>query len=470
MMLALLASCLDPVAYGAVPDDHRDDAAAFQRAVDQAIAASAEVCIGPGVWNLERVAGQIGSVRVTGGPVTLRGAGSSTVLRMSGPGHRGDWRALRFQDAHEVVIRDLTIDALEATDTEEQTHLIELAPGTHDVVIANVTLGPMRRADQRIGQGAGGDCLRMLGEIGREVAKVTIVDSRFVDCDRSGIAFQRALHDITLVRNTITGSGDTAIDFEPTGAGAIEDVTMVDLVIDHPRLAQSVFAIALAGIGQDLASRVLIDRAEIQGGGVSMLNVADVEIADSVITSHPQAGEQATISVIRRGTNIRLARNTIARAASAGPGFVIRASHNNGAVPHGLTIEGNTIEQATGHAVIGAISAGGLVVRRNVIDYRADDPRAPLIHASAVIADLDGITVEDNDVRGVPGALVAASPDPNRRVTAVVVRGNRGAAGPALRCFGPASGAAQVRSDTALPDCGAAGEPSERAAPPRAKQ
>jgi hypothetical protein len=454
MLLALLASCVDPVTYGAVPDDHGDDAPAFQRAIDQAIEQHAEVCIGPGVWNLARPSGRLGSVGLTGGPIAIHGAGPATVLRMSGPGHHHDWRAISVRNAHDVVIRDLTIDGLDAFDTEEQTHLIELGPGTHDVVITNVTLGPMRRPDQRVGDGIGGDCLRLLGEPGREVADVTVVDSRFVDCDRSGVGVQRALRDITLAHDTITGAGDTAIDFEPTGRGAITDVTFVDLTIQHPPLAQSAWAITLAGIGQDLARRVLIEQSTMEGGGVSMLNVDNVELADNLITAHPKAGPKPTITVFRRGTNIRILRNTIARPAAADPGFVIRASHNNGEVPHGLVIEDNTIEQATRHPVIGSISVGGLVVRHNVIKYTAGDPSIPIVQASAVVADVDGLTVEDNDVRGAASALVTASVRKDHTFTAMTLSGNRTDHLAAVHCSGPRARFSRIRSDQSLLDTG----------------
>ena len=434
MLLALLA-CIDPATYGAVPDDHKDDAPAFQRAVDEAIESHADVCIGPGVWNLARRPGHVGAIDVTGGPIALRGAGARTVLRLTGPGQHRDWRILYVKNAHDVVIRDLTLDALDASDTEEQTHLIELAPGTHDVVIGNVTFGPMRRPDQRVGQGVGGDCIRMLGEPGHEVADVVIADSTFVDCDRSGVGFQRALRDIALVRDTIRNTGDTAIDFEPTGRGAIEDVAMVDLTIAHPPLAQCAWAITLGGIGADLASRLLIERATIEGGGIGMLNVADVEIADSLITSHPRAGAKPTISMIRRASRVALRRNTITRDASSDPGFVIRAAHNNGLAPSGLTIEGNTLRQATAHPVIGALSASAVAVRDNVIDYTAGDASVVVVQASAVIADITGVTIERNEVRGQVAGLVTASRRGNHTVGGVALHGNRGA-GEAVRCNG----------------------------------
>src|SRR5262249_32744907 len=130
------------------------------------------------------------------------------------------------------------------------THLLEIALGARDTVVAGVRLGPMRRPDQKVGDGIGGDCLRLIGDTGKDVDGVTIIDSSFVDCDRSGIAFQRHVHHVTIRGDTISGTGDTPIDFEPTGAGpggSIDHVAIEGSTIDRPRDAQGEWAITLTG-------------------------------------------------------------------------------------------------------------------------------------------------------------------------------------------------------------------------------
>jgi hypothetical protein len=56
----------------------------------------------------------------------------------------------------------------------------------------------MRRPDQPIGAGAGGDCIRLLGEKEQMVEDVTISDSDFIGCDRSGITVQRGVRRLTV--------------------------------------------------------------------------------------------------------------------------------------------------------------------------------------------------------------------------------------------------------------------------------
>jgi hypothetical protein len=417
--------CIDPVSFGAIADDDLDDAPAFQRAIDAAVDAGAEVCVGPGVWLLGRKTGHAGSLELFTGPVTIRGAGAASVLRMAGDGQLRSWRGIYLRGAHDVVIRDLAIDGLAATNTEEQTHLAELGPDTHNVQIRRVSFGPMRQPDQQVGEGIGGDCLRFLGEIGHEVTDVMVSDSQFVDCDRSGIGVQRALQRITLVRDTISGTGDTAIDFEPTSRGAIDDFHMAHLTIHQPAEAQSAFAITITGIDQDLAHRVTLDRSVLEGGGVSLLNVDGAELTRNQITAHANSPTQPTVSVFRTGTNIHIAGNTI---------------------------EDNTLIQATAQPAIGTLSVGGFTVRGNAIDYTAADPSWPVVQVSPDVADITGLVVEDNTVAGASIAVVRASVRLSYRLSEMSVRGNRSPNLAALRCSGPASSFGPVQLDQPLPN------------------
>jgi len=130
--VVVAAACVDPAAFGAVPNDGMSDTQAIQQAIDRAETGAGEVCLGPGEWDLDRSKG-IPSLVIERGPLVIRGAGTTTVLRMKGSGHHGAWRAIQVRGpAHDVTIRDLTIDGLGAYDTEEQTHLLEIAMGARD--------------------------------------------------------------------------------------------------------------------------------------------------------------------------------------------------------------------------------------------------------------------------------------------------------------------------------------------------
>ncbi len=393
------------MAFGAVPNDGLPDQVAIQAAIDSAMAGSHEVCIPSGVWNLAKSARA--SLRITGGPLRFYGAGPSTILRMTGDGGRGDWYGIDLRDAHTIELRDFTIDALATFNTEEQTHLIQLAPGTHDSMLTNLVLGPMRRDDQIVGAGAGGDCVRLLGEPVAPVERITITQSQFVNCDRSGISLQRAVRHIEISHLDIVGTGDSPIDFEPTAPGPIAYITMADLFIDRSADAQGSFSIAIAGHGPDVADHIVVKDCILQGGGVSMINVANVDIVDNDIAS----GEKphANITMRRRASNITIKRNVLNRREIAPAGPMISATHNNGFAPKGVRIVDNQMRQETSAPMIEVQSATDIDVSNNQMQYAGQDTSQPIMWARSVIAAVGGVTIRRNTVRGRAGALLVVA-------------------------------------------------------------
>jgi len=407
MVLVFLVACISPTQFGAVADDDRSDTVAFQRAVDEAITKTTNVCVGPGVWHLTRTKGQLGSLMITAGPLEIRGQGRRTVLRMTGDGNQGHWGMIQLRGAQRVVLCDLTIDGLAAYNTEEQTHLVEIGPDSKDIVLFNVTLGPMRKPSEPVGAGIGGDCIRLLGNPGHEVERVVISHSTFVDCDRSAIGLQRSLRKIVIASIKVRGTGDTPIDFEPTGAGAIEDVVMIGLDIERAPKGQGAWSVTIGGIGVDLARRVVLTKSRLGAGGVGMINVADVEITDNVMTHH--AGVEGVISIMRRGSRIRVANNTIVRPASTPAGPLVRATHNNGYSPDRLLVEHNTLRQETSAPIIYSASARSMIVRDNSMEYSGSDPRMGIVVAEARTVDVDELRILDNKIRGGHSILIAGA-------------------------------------------------------------
>jgi hypothetical protein len=397
MFYAVVAACIDPIAFGAVANDGKSDTEAIQRAIDKAEDTHGSVCLGPGVWNLDR-SRRIPSLLIERGPVELHGVGPTTVLRMSGPGGHGDWRALQVRGpATGVMIRDVTIDGLAAHDTEEQTHLLEIALGAHDTIVRGVTLGPMRRPDQRVGEGIGGDCIRLIGDQGKDVSGVQIVDSTLVDCDRSGIAVQRHVQNVVISDDAITGTGDTPIDFEPTGAeagGAIRGIAITRVTIDRTTDAQGEFGITLTGA--DLA----VSDIAMHNGGINIGNGARVAITNSVID-----GLGARISIFRRADVITITGNRIVGSPSARNEPMIRASHNHGFIPKGIVIAHNVITQARPAPTIQLLSATDAKITDNELHYTAADPTWSFVEVLAVAGDISNVEVANNRLYGDGTAL-----------------------------------------------------------------
>jgi hypothetical protein len=471
MLLAILSvatGCVDPVTYGAKPNDGVSDVPAIDKAIEVAVQTQQPVCIGEGVWDLgppQRAGkkGPIGSIIIRQGPLIIRGAGPKTILRMSGDGQKHDWRGIHILGAHDVVLENFTIDGLSAVNTEEQTHLAEVGPDSKEILIANVTFGPMRQPTQSVGQGIGGDGLRLLGNPGHEVEDVLITHSKFVDCDRSGIGIQRALKRVAIIHSTVSGAGDQAIDFEPTGRGAVEDIAIVDVTIKKPDASQGQWALTITG-NKDEANNITVADSTIEGGAVMIKNAHAVSFLRNHIT-HGNHGKAASIHMIRRVTDVRIVGNTITRPSTAQPGPLIRASDNNGYTPYGVLVEGNTLEQETPSPVVSSISVGGMTVHKNAIAYKGGDDSIPIVQVNAVAGDVANVRVEDNQITGKAGSVLDMQ-SRDHTIGAVAVHRNASKeVREALRCKGKGS-YANVASDGPAGACASAARP--QAAPPAA--
>ncbi len=436
--LLALAACVDPVAFGAKPDDGVSDTEAIQQAINRAITTGADVCLGAGVWTLGRSA-HTGSLVLERGPVVIRGNGPTTVLRMSGDGHKHDWFAIQLKGARGVTIRDLTIDGLEAVDTDKQTHLIQVGPGSESTTIRSVTLGPMRRPDEPVGAGIGGDCIRLLGNPGHEVKSVVISQVTFTACDRSGITFQRALHSVLVTDSTFSGIGDTPIDFEPTGKGPIENVVLSNLEIDRTSDAQGAWAITI-GNAHDL----VLSGSHIRGGGVGMLDVDGVLMTDNDI----EAGLKNVplVQLKRRADHITISNNVLTRLPGDAPAPVIRALHNNGFAPGAIAVTDNKLVQQSAAQVIQGTSVRQLVVRGNTVDYAGGATASAIVGVDAIDGDMDEVRVEQNTVRGNAAAVLSAA-SRGHAIRHIDIGANDAPGVSPLRCNGPADVFGVVDSD-----------------------
>jgi hypothetical protein len=287
--------------------------------------------------------------------------------------------------------------------------LLEVGPGSENVVLDRLVLGPMRRPDQHAGQGIGGDCLRFLGTQGHEVRNVTASDIHFFNCDRSGAMFQRAVENVTLANSTIEGVGDTPIDFEPSPPGLIVNVALVNLHITRPPLAQGADAITIAG-----GRGVLVKGSDIDGGGIRLFAVSDVDICDNKVTTGP--GAVPTIWLFGAVQHVRLIHNEIVRPPTAAPSALIRASHSGKNLPGDVLISDNKIVQGTEFPVLLFESASDITITKNEIEYSAASA-VPIVDARAVAADVQGLHVIHNHVKaGRASALLRLAPRVNHAV------------------------------------------------------
>lgn len=437
LFAAAAVACISPLAFGAVAGDGLGDEQAIAAAILEARQRNAAVCLPAGVFELARPV-QLASL-VIDGPVTLRGEGASTILRMTGDGRQGDWRGIELRaGARGVIFEDLAIDSLGTFNTEEQTHLVQLSPGVSRVTFRRVQFGPMRHPGQSEGEGSGGDCLRLVGEAHAMVEDVVVARSLFVDCDRSGVSLQRGLRRVVIARSMIRGTGDSPIDFEPTAPGPIEDVVMTGLSIQRGPQAQGSWGIAIGGYGNDVATRITVADNVLEGGGVGMLNVGHVLVAQNEIRHGTGAGP--TLSVRRRAEQVLVQDNLIVRPSGAPAAALIDAQHNNGFAPTSLQLVENQLQQETSAPVISSQSVARLEVRGNLIEYRGPDVRQFVITTHATAADAERVVMTGNTIRGAArGALRLDAR--SRAVRGVKMRGNlSGSVSASVACEAQAEG------------------------------
>jgi hypothetical protein len=219
--------CLQTEDFAAVPNDGADDRVQLQAAIDAAQTGPRCLAIGQGTFHSTRKptpgTASIPSLRITR-TLTLRGAGAdATVLAMLGSGilpeetAPRDWRLLKVSGAADVSISDLRFDGSARTATGEQTHLLHLIGPTKHVVVerASLTL-------PEIGPTTGGDCIRLLSQVGALVRDTTIRDVTGPDCDRSFISLQRGVDGLVIERSESVRVRDQAIDFEPTNGESFQ--------------------------------------------------------------------------------------------------------------------------------------------------------------------------------------------------------------------------------------------------------
>lgn len=391
------SDCVDPRALGAGTDDIYDDRVALVASAATAQRDRVPICLPPGVLLVGR-GPTLDTITLDGVSMIGEGADSSRLVMLGGSG--GNWRVLRVTGTGSRL-SGFSIDGSLREATTEQTHLIQIDTGARDVQLDHLRLSLPNLPGM-----LGGDCIRLLGDKGTEVERVSISDVTMPACARSGVSFQRGVRGVWIDRVTTLAAGGQAIDMEPTGDGTIGDVSIRDSWFARGETTGE-FTITLAGTGTTAAHDLLIDRVTVLDGGVSLFATDDVTISNSSIEALP--GKRA-IKAIRGSRGIRLVDVRLERQADPNPqapgGPVVFLGGDS--TPTGITyptdveIRGGVVRQLGRGNLIQAEPVDGLRVSGSALDCAG--PEAGTY--SAVWA------------RGVGG------PVENVRLDGVIVRGN----------------------------------------------
>jgi hypothetical protein len=433
------AGCFNPADFGAAPDPAVDSRPGAQAALDAAVAAGGgRVCFGVGRWRLSRAPvgsyNRFAALSTHGAHVEITGAGPGTVLEIAGNQGAGTlWVIALDPGAHDIIIRDLTIDTSLATNTDEQTHAIEVGSGLGTGFVEDVRVERVRFVHPPTPDGTRkGDCLRLVGAVPESsVRRVTVIGSTFTSCARSGIAIQRNVFDLVIEGNQFTEAGDQDIDSEPTGSGLNGSVAVIGNVFhDDVAVAQGDFAVTLGGIGEPM-SRVTLANNVFEGRGVGFYRVADATVTGNTFDATMEEG-RGVINIENIAERMVVQGNTVRRRGLSGA--PIRVIHHGPGAAAQLVIANNVLTNDTPGNGIDMESAHDVSVSGNDLVWTVPAPQAVGIRLRSVINPADGVMISGNRVAGslMAAVFLGASPLPFK---AVSVTGNM-ARGPAvgLRC------------------------------------
>lgn len=330
----------------------------------------------------------------------LHGDGpQATTIRFAGDVGGADWEGIRATGAS-AKVRDLRIETGEiAGETSEQTHAIRVLGPATDVELERLAIDHPIREGRK-----GGDCIQLVGYPGgRMIERARIADIDFLRCDRSGVAAHSGVTDLDIIDSRFWDVGNSDVDFE--GSGSISRVT-----IAWNRFALSPGLHGVGAIQLQLVTDARVTGNVLEGRGIDVYQSDDVRIDhnDIVLT---QATGAPVIAVTKDSSRVRIIHNQrIERAASAGPGAVIRAAPHGTGVPDHLTIGRNVIRQLAAGHVIDAAGVVGLDVADNAVTF-AGPPRVwsgVLANGSAAVRTTD-ITVAGNTWAGPLRQVLAVS-------------------------------------------------------------
>jgi len=320
-------TCVNPMSFGAIPNDGGDDREAFQLAVDYAASLTTGriVCIPTGIWDISRRTSgtsKIPSIEVAGiTGLLITGAGPNTVVRMLGEGaqvpggHPGDWSLIQIRDgSSKIIVRDMTLDGTQRFNTQEQTHLLHLTGPVSDILVEGITF------DFPGGPGLkGGDCIRLQGGLNKQVRGVTL---RYLDgkvCDRSFIGFQCGVYNVLVdgVHNDVVG--DHSIDSELCRGVGIGNITIVNSQFTHP--------LRLSGRSAHPAREITLKDSTVTGGGLIIRHV-DGLLVENVGVEHMPGHSDAVVSVTGIARRVAFVNVHITRSPGSTAGLVFATNHD----------------------------------------------------------------------------------------------------------------------------------------------
>jgi hypothetical protein len=383
--------------FGAVGDGTNDDRPFIQAAIDDAVSNNkGGIMVPSGTYRVSRVGTQDGetperwSLDLNGvQDFMVMGEGPKSVVKLMDTTKRtGDWHVFILQNnCLRVVFKDLVIDGNRngLTKPDEQSHGIEVNPGTEDLVV-----------DRCILRECFGDGMRLLGQsqAGPHVKRLRIENSLFQKNKRSGISIQRAIEQI-IIANCIfdATASDQSIDFEPTGSGGPTDLLIQGCIINHTNKAQ---AVTFSGVsGRQPLVRCKFSDNILLGGPIFSTDVNQLTIQNNIIVvTNLGAGQRIPIQVQRGGDSVVISGNLLVNDDTATKSVIRLSEVNQRQVTRAL-VTNNLCFARAGNG-ISCLSSDDVAIQGNMIV--ATDSCAQGIFLRSEGSSMDNISIRDNDV------------------------------------------------------------------------
>jgi hypothetical protein len=379
--------------FGAKGDGITDDRQAIQAAIDDAVTDNkAGILFPAGTYRVSRVAipGGRWSLDLNGvQDFMVAGEGPKSVVKLvdtTDPKGTGDWHVFILRnDCRRIVFKDLVVDGNRTglTKPAEQSHGIEVEPGTEDLVV-----------DRCILRECFGDGMRLLGAPGQNVKRLRIENSLFQTNKRSGLAIQRALEQIIITNCTFDGTvTDQSIDIEPSGHDGPTDLLIHGCTINHTNRTP---AVTLSGIsGPEPLIRCTFTNNVVTGGHIFCTDVNGLTIQNNIIrVTNLGSVQRIPIEVQRGGDSIIISDNLLVNDDAATRAVISLDAVNQRQVTRALVA--NNMCFARAGVGIQCLSSDDVAIQNNMIVATGSCNVG--IFARSESSSMDGISVRDNDV------------------------------------------------------------------------
>lgn len=377
--------------FGAIGDGITDDRLAIQAAIDDATShGKGGILIPSGTYRVSRATVTDSRWSIDLNAVQdfmVIGEGPKSVIKlMDTTQATGNWHVFILRNnCRRVVFQDLVIDGNRSglTNPSEQSHGIEVEPGTEDLVI-----------DHCILRECFGDGMRLLGAPGQNVKRLRIENSLFQTNKRSGLSIQRALEQIIVANCTFDSTvTDQSIDFEPSGHDGPTELVIQGCTINHTNRTP---AVTLSGIsGPEPLVRCKFSDNIVLGGNIFCTDVNQLTIQNNTVMVNDLGSVQRIpIEVQRGGDSVIITGNLLVNDDSSTRAVISLSEVNKRQVTRALVA--NNICFARSGVGIQCLSSDDVAIEDNMIVATAAAGNGIFMRSQS--SPMDNISVRDNDI------------------------------------------------------------------------